>query len=79
MLKNANYKSDTIIVQAMSNVQKYEKQTDTIIISISKNPRENLWLAITTEDPDEAVQSSDPFASIIHPARGDRDAGLLFS
>ena len=40
---------------------------------------ENLWLAITTEDTDEAVQSSDPFPSIIHPARGDRNVGLLFS
>lgn len=34
---------------------------------------------ITTEYPNEAVQSSDPFPSIIHPACGDRDAGLLFS
>lgn len=40
---------------------------------------ENLCLAITTEDSNEAVQSSDPFPSIIHPARGDRGAGLLFS
>lgn len=39
----------------------------------------NLWRTITTEDPDEAVQSSDPFPSIIHPAGGDRNAGLLFS
>ena len=36
-------------------------------------------MAITTEDPDEAVQSSDPFTSIIHCAQGDRNAGLLFS
>lgn len=39
---------------------------------------ENLWLGITMEDPDEAVQSSDPLLFIIHLARGDRRWASLF-